>query len=74
MKRLYLIICLVTFLMTGLAGCGSRVAILDHELSNPGGRLLNPVIESDIGFYFNSTQRQQLSLRYFDKDCINQIL
>jgi len=54
--------------MTGLAGCGSRVAILDHELSNPGGRLLNPVIESDIGFYFNSTQRQQLSLRYFDKD------
>ena len=67
MKRLSAAICLITVIVLGFAGCGGKVAIIDAGQSNLGGRLLNPVIETDIGYYFNSTQREHMSLRYFDK-------
>jgi len=53
--------------MLGFNGCGGKVAIMDSGQSNMGGHLLNPIVETDIGYYFNSTQRELLSLRYFDK-------
>lgn len=34
----------------------TKVAMIDYEQSNQGGSLLNPIMETDIGYYFNSTK------------------
>jgi hypothetical protein len=68
MKRLILCVCLITILILGATSCGGKVALIDSVQSNLGGHYLNPIMETDIGYYFNSTQREMLSLRYFDKE------
>lgn len=66
MKRLAVAIYLIAVIILGFAGCG-KVAVFDAEQSNLGGRLLNPVMKTDKGYYFNNSQRYSLSLRYYDK-------
>jgi tRNA(Phe) wybutosine-synthesizing methylase Tyw3 len=61
MKRLMPTICLITILILSLSSCSGKVALIDSGQSNPGGRLLNRIMETDIGYYFNSTQLEMLS-------------
>lgn len=56
------------FLILNLTGCGSKLAMEDYIQTNPSTCISQPIMETDYGYYYNSSNFNTLSLHYYDKN------
>ena len=67
MKKIKVYGVFLFFLFLVLTGCGkNQVPVEDYIRTNPATSGMNPIMKSDTGYYYCTTEYGDMSLHYYD--------